>query len=183
MLNIQNYLINRDTLKIPFEKTLEDLKLLGIYTNVHPNYPELIQFSYDQIESPRNHEMVNECRGLILNKNENWDIVAFPFKRFFNYGETCAGPIYWDTARVQEKVDGTLIILYYYDKKWHVATRGSINASGKVGQWDFTFEELFWKTVPYDLIEEQCVPWSTFMFELVSKYNRVVCVYDESKSI
>jgi hypothetical protein len=161
---------------------------LGIYTNLHPQYPNLVQFSYDQIESPKDHPIVRECRGIILDSANNWNVVAYPFNRFFNYGEPCADKIDWSTARVQEKVDGSLIIMYYYDGKWHVATRGSIGASGTVGDWKkvdtdeaWTFKDLFWDAANFwltDRLEKlDFLRNFTLIFELTSPLNRIVCDY------
>lgn len=98
-LNTQQYLRSG--------KTPEDLKEeLGINFKRHTKYPNLISFKYNQIESPRNHPIVNECRGLILNEESNWDVVSFPFCRFFNAEEGHAAEIDWNTAVVQEKLDG-----------------------------------------------------------------------------
>ena len=160
----------------------------GIYTNHHPQYLNLIQFSYDQIESPKDHPIVRECRGIILDSCNNWNVVAYPFNRFFNYGEGYADEIDWTTARVQEKVDGSLIIMYHYDDKWHVATRGSIDASGTVGDWKkvgtdqpWTFKDLFWAAANFwltDRLEKlDHLNDFTLMFELTSPLNRIVCDY------
>jgi hypothetical protein len=46
---------------------------------------------------------------------------------------------------VYAKEDGSLCQLFWYDNKWNIATSGSPDASGNVGDWGFTFEELFWK--------------------------------------
>jgi hypothetical protein len=155
----------------------------GIYAKRHRFYPNLVQFSYDQIDSAkhRSEPFVLECRGLILNQDDDWNVVAYPFSRFFNYGEECAAAIDWSTARVQEKVDGSLMILYYYRNHWEVATKGSPDASGDVGDWGFTFRKLFWRSA-----EEwkggfcksgELNPDYTYMIELTSPWNRVVCDY------
>lgn len=192
VLNIQIYLKNRDALGIDIEKTFQDLKEgLGIYTNRHSVYPNLVQFSYDQIESDKRNIMVHECRGLILDSTDNWKVVAFPFKRFANYGEDWAANIDWNHARVQEKVDGSLIIMYFYDNKWHVATRGSANADGQVGDWKkygtdqpWVFRDLFWHSCEYWLkgltTDGILNPNHTYMYELTTPYNRVVCDYTKT---
>lgn len=47
-----------------------------------------------------------------------------PYKKFFNFGEDCAATIDWNTAKVQEKIDGSLISLYWYDDSWHISSTG-----------------------------------------------------------
>jgi hypothetical protein len=164
------------------EKSVEDLTAeLGIAVKQHPRYPELYHFSYDQLESPKDNAIVQECRGLILSSKHDWAVVAYPFKRFGNYGEQWAAPVDWTTARVQEKVDGSLLVMWWYDGRWNVSTKGSPDAGGQVGDWGMTFAELFWETLDRQELELQTTAaWNlnqTYLFELTSPYNRVVCSY------
>ena len=76
-----------------------------------------ILFKYSQIDSDPSLEIVKEARGLIL-EDGTWNIVAYPFKRFFNYGEPNAAAIDWTSARVQTKEDGSLIKVYFYNGEW-----------------------------------------------------------------
>ena len=171
-LNIQYFLRSK-----PIEDALKDLEELGVYAKKHPDYPELYQFNYDMIESSnhKNHPIVMECRGIILNSNKNWEVVAYPFNRFCNAGENFNYEIDWSTARIQEKFDGSLMIVYFYADKWQVATRNSPNACGNVGNYDFTFAELFWKTfMDLTYSSGKLIPCCTYMFELMSPFNRVV---------
>lgn len=174
-MKLQEYLrtgCTPDTLKV----------CLGIKNRRHPVYPNLIGFEYDQYESPKLDPIVRECRGTILDEAADWAVVARPFNRFFNHGEEGA-VVDWGTARVQEKLDGTLIIVYQYDGQWHVATRGSPNAAGCT--WDLTpdrpkdFASYFWETLrrATGLDDVQTVFYGngiTYLFELMGPLNRVV---------
>lgn len=145
----------------------------------HKKYPFLIGLKYSQIESPMDELLVRQCRGLILDESQEWRVVARPFDKFFNSGEHLAATIDWSSARVLEKLDGTLCILYHYDEGWHVATSGSVDASGKVGDLNITFKDLFWQTFT-DMgltVPAQIARNYTFMFELMTPYNKVVCNY------
>lgn len=159
------------------EQTLDSLKAnFGIRANRHSLYPQLVQLKYDMISSPMGHDLVRQCRGLILDEANDWVVVARPFDKFFNYGEVHADSIDWATARVQEKVDGSLIILYFYDNKWHAATSGMPDAGGDVNGFAMTFSDLFWNTFrAMDLeLPKHGMEDMTFMFELTSPQNRVV---------
>lgn len=149
----------------------------GISAKQSDRYPELYQFNYDQIDSYKVKEspIVRECRGLILSEDLRWEVIAYPFNRFFNYGESEAemNVFDWSNFDTYEKLDGSLIILYYYAGQWQIATRNSIHASGNVGNEPFTFEELVHRVVSKDFFEN-LMPLNTYMFELTSKYNRVV---------
>jgi len=161
---------------------LEDLTAnYGISCTRHNKYNNLILFKYDQINSPPAHPLVVNARGLILDENDNWRVICARFNRFFNYGEGHAAQIDWTTARVQEKVDGTLMTLYHYDGKWHVATSGMPDASGQCGDWQFSFAELFWKTFNEMGLS---VPKNTDYcpsFELTSQFNRVVVPHKDAR--
>ena len=129
-------------------KTLAELNAdLGIKATRHKTYPNLVLLKYDQIDSPQAHPIVVECRGLILDEANDWEVVCRPYDRFFNYGDGHASDIDWTTARVYEKLDGSLMMLYWYDEKWHVASSGTPDAGGQVNQeTGLTFADLFWKT-------------------------------------
>jgi hypothetical protein len=155
--------------------------LFGINVKQHPVYPELYHLSYDQLESPKGHPIVKECRGIILNSADNWAVVAYPFNRFCNYGETWGDTIDWTSVRVQEKVDGSMCILWNYKGTWNVSTKGSPDAGGTVGDFSFTFSELFWKTLKQYVsdLSDSFEPTFTYMFELTSRYNRVVVQHND----
>ena len=142
----------------------------------HGAYDNLVQLKYSQIESPMAEEVVQCCRGIILDEDNDWAVVAWPFNKFFNHGEALAAVIDWNTARVQEKLDGSLLLMYRYDNGWHVATTGVPDASGAVGCSGMTFAQLFWEAwekqqFRYPIGLDDCF---TFMFELTSPLNRVV---------
>jgi len=155
--------------------TLDELKVkYAINSTRHKVYPNLVLLKYNQIESPFSEPLVCEARGIILDEADDWRIVCLRFSKFFNYGEGYAAPTDWNTARVQEKVDGSLMTMYHYDNKWHVATSGMPDASGEVNGFPFTFADLFWKTFNEMGLT---LPKHTDIcpsFELTSQFNRVV---------
>jgi len=149
----------------------------------HPKYNNLVLFKYSQIDSPFADPMVRECRGVILDESKNWEVVARPFDKFFNYGEGHAATIDWATARVQEKLDGSLVTMYYYDGQWQIATSGTPDAGGQVGDFGILFRDLFWQVwndAGYELPHESYKDL-TFMFELMTPENRVVVRHQERK--
>jgi hypothetical protein len=162
--------------------TIEQLKeLYSIEAKWHPEYSNLVLLKYNQIESPFKEEIVRECRGIILDKKDNWRVICWSFKKFHNFGEPLADNIDWSIAEVQEKVDGSLIQMYWYNNRWNVATSGTPDASGLVGDYGETFAELFWKVVEEQgifgfLSTNHC--WS---FELCTALNRVVVNYNHPK--
>ncbi len=179
MLEIQKYL--EGSLLIPVvEAGLKDN--FGIKTVRHKKYPNLILFKYSQVDSPMKERIVQECRGIILDENDNWKIISRGPNKFFNVGEHLAAPIDWKTAVVQEKADGSYTCIYYYDDNWHVQTSGTPDASGEVGGLNITFAELFWqvfKEKGYKLPGNNLIG-CCFGFELMTKYNQVIVRHSEN---
>ncbi len=108
------------------EKTLVDFKLK------HREYENKVLIKYDQINSQMSLDEVQDSRGLILEKG-TWKIMSLPFRKFFNNGEGNASKINWDKAHVLEKLDGSMIQLYYDWNKdeWFGATTGTAEGEGE----------------------------------------------------
>ena len=148
---------------------------------------KLILFKYNQIDSDFNEEICCEARGLILEEG-TWKVVRFAFKKFFNLGEKFAAKIDWNTATSGEKLDGSLISVFFYDGQWRVSTNNTIDAFkaplNGVGPYK-NFGELFTSVMPLSFFEGEHFgkTWENlcFTFELVSPYNKVVIDYPETK--
>ena len=148
-----------------------------------------ILIKYNQCDSNFNEPLVRECRGIIL--DNILKPVCIPFFKFGNYGESYCPEIDWASARVQEKVDGSLIKVWFYNDEWRVSTNGTIDAyKSDLGQSIFsaldipykTFGGLFEKAkensgLDFDRLDKG----KTYMFELVSPYNKVVVPYKDIK--
>jgi tRNA splicing ligase len=152
----------------------------NIKANRHQKYPNLVCLKYSQIDSPMGEKVVQQSRGIIVDEANNWEIVSYSYDKFFNYGEPFAVNIDWNTATVYDKVDGSLMVLYYYDNTWQVQSSGTPDGSGEVYGFSFNFAQLFWQIwqeLDYQLPQETeyC-----FSFELLSKYNRIVVKYDNN---
>lgn len=142
---------------------------------------DYIMFKYNQIESDFSLPEVCEARGIIF-RESNWDCVCRPFIKFFNYGEPNAAKINWDNITITEKIDGSLMKLWYDNGKWHLSTNGTIDASKAVVNdiKHLTFADLFYEVFNIEIIDELDKN-STHMFELVSPENRVVIPYDKTE--
>ena len=153
---------------------------------------DYVLLKYNQIDSDFNQEICRECRGLIINKH-NFTPVALSFKKFFNIEEQCADSIDWDSVSVQEKVDGSKILVWYdgTHNSWRISTSGKLNAreaevNSPLLSKPITFEKLFelavW-TSGYTLTEFfGCLNYNKcYTFELVSPYNRIVVPYNTAR--
>lgn len=148
-------------------------------------FPNLICFKYDQRFSPMSEEAVQDARGIILDQREDWCVVSMSFRKFFNLEEGFAAEIDWETARIEEKLDGSLMSLYWYGGAWRVQSSGTADAGGWVVQdirntnHTLTYAELFWQTwemLGYRLPPEPGetgAPY-TFAFEMMTPQNRVI---------
>ena len=142
-----------------------------------------VLFKYNQIASDFNEEICKEARGLILDTQDNFRVVRYAFKKFFNVDEAFAAKLDWDTAVASEKIDGSIMSVWYARGKWHLSTNGTIDAfkaelSG-VGPYK-NFGELFESVLPLSNFAS-CKHNFCFTFELVSPYNKVVIDYPETK--
>lgn len=131
--------------------------------------------NYSQIDSPKNHPIVQECCGLCL-EIDTWRVVAKSFNRFFNYGEL---PEYhknfnFKSFSTQEKVDGSLLKLYYYNNEWRLQTRGSFAQGEIVNGANYTWYSLFF---PFFKNLDKLHKTITLVCEGVSPYNQVVRLY------
>lgn len=169
-----------------FWKKMETLTGLGVKVKRHPRLP-LLQFEYNMVEA-RGHfdnPIVTESRGIILSDSPSYPIVARPFDKFYNQGESRV-PDLVPPLTFEEKLDGTLAIYYHYGGQWHWATRGSPDASGEcldpLGRSYVakTFAQLFDEAAttfrhmdpPHNL---------TFLFEYTGPWNRIIVQYDEPR--
>lgn len=143
-----------------------------------------MQLKYSQVDSPMGNELVQECRGIIFDTTD-WRIVARPFNKFFNVQEGHAACIDWNTAKVQEKLDGSLMIVYFHEGLWRVASSGTPDAGGEVNNAPgTTFADLFWDTWNESgYLTRDLNPQLTYMFELMTKYNRVVVQHPKPRLV
>lgn len=145
-----------------------------------------IILNYSQIESDFSLRIVQECRGLILAKENNKYIsVCIPFFKFFNYGEKYASKINWNSAQVQEKIDGSLIKIWFYKNKMHISTNSMIDAfkaTIALPTNNFkTYGDLAKYCLDNDYKDKIFDINCTYMFELVSPYTRIVVPYKQIK--
>lgn len=150
---------------------------------------------YDMINSDFTQEMVDECRGIIIDKHTN-KAHALSFKKFFNIQEELHADIDWKTARVQEKVDGSKILYWYneYKNKWQVSTSGTLDAyKAKVNDSGITFGQLFDTALlnsinagitdfeKLHIFDEMLGKQYCYTFELVSPESRIVVPYKKTE--
>jgi len=133
------------------------------------------------------------------------EVLAWPMNRFYNAGDPAGADINWsdNKLRVYEKLDGTMIVLYWDPlyMKWFAATRSVAEADlpikldhMEIG--NMTFAELFFESLKQTRVANSGqMTWDaknienvihlnkelTYVFELTTPYNRVVVKYDEPR--
>lgn len=174
MSKLREFLLNGNT--------IEDLKEnYQVKFRRHYKYDNLVLFTYD-IGCSFNHPFQLECRGIILDQANDWNIVSRPYDKFFNLGESRAATIDWNTACVQEKLDGSMIQAYMYNGHWNIGTTGTPDANVPVGDFQYTFEQLFYQALEENkLALPELLEGYTLLFELCTEYNRIVVPYQGKK--
>lgn len=141
---------------------------------VHPSAPLSI-LNYTEKAQFENvwNDVTRRCRGLIV--HDDGTVIARPWAKFFNYGDTQCGPLDLSApVEVTDKLDGSLGILYPGPDGWTVATRGS-----------FTSDQALHATAVlrrrYDDFEPPA--GMTVLFEIVYPANRIVLDYGNTDDL
>ncbi len=113
-----------------------------------------------------------QCRGLVT--NSKGDIVARPFKKFFNYEEHSPDEIPNEDFIVYEKMDGSLGILFNYQNEWILATRGSFTSPQAIKG-----KEILDKNHDISSLRKD----NTFLFEIIYPENRIVVDYGQEEKL
>jgi len=146
-----------------------------VKVNKHPKH-DLYIYNYTQnaqFEKVWN-EVTLACRGLILDENDN--VVARPFPKFFNLGEMENQILPDTTFEVYDKMDGSLGILYWIDEVPFMASRGSFSSD----QSDKANEMLHGKyRNSWSLLDKA----KTYLFEIIYPENRIVLDYSAAEEL
>jgi len=171
-------------------KTLKDLEIEhGVFSHVQNGK---INLNYGMIEAKDSDPLSSQCRGLILDE-KTFDVIACPLFRFFNHGQGSVPEDFdWNSAVAESKLDGSMLNTYWHNDCWFVGTRGRPEADGNIDNGDLTFAILtntvIQKQFGLPNLNEfmnyyfsQEAQEHTFVFELTSPINRIVCKYNDFK--
>lgn len=157
------------------------------YNIIIKDYDDYILLKYNQLSSNFSLPIVRECRGAIFYKRADglYDCVCRAFDKFMNYGQDGADTIDWNSAIVEEKVDGSLIKLFYHNDEWHLATNGTADAFKAEATAKKSYGDIFIEALGnskraqelYNFLDKDY----TYMFELVSPETQLVVSYPETK--
>jgi len=146
----------------------------------------LILLKYNQFDSDFANKIVQECRGIILEK-DTWNIVCHPYHKFFNMGESNAYKLIdLNDAHVFEKADGSIIKVYHYDNEWRVATNGTIDADLASNNDEISFKTLFFDVISEDEFINLTNGFdtkNTYLFEIIHPAIQIVVDYENKKEL
>lgn len=160
-----------------------------VRAQVHPNYPELFILNYTELAQFGRiwDGVTNVCRGLIVKKENDWDtaeLVARAFNKFHNLNTDYAPETLEENLpstngvpeipQVTEKLDGSLGIIYFYDDRHWVATRGSFDS--EQARWATTY--LREHVRDNNLLQQPFPEGWTPVCEIIYAANRIVVTYD-----
>ena len=158
-----------------------DIKILNDYLERgllekkdHPSLPiSIYNYSRECQFNKMWDEVTLNMRGTIIDKEGN--VVALAFKKFFNYEEIKDQiPTKGDYVYVQDKMDGSLGILFYYDDEWHLATKGSFTSDqAKKGM----------EILKSKYILDSFITHVTYLVEIVYPQNRIVVDYGNKENV
>ena len=173
------------------ENWVEELSALGVRVKRDHN---LAILSY-QPGCDFGLPIVRECRGIIVN-TDTFEVCCRGFDKFFNSYEYYADKIDWSHCRVEEKIDGSIVKLWFRKSQvvldwltqepqgqWCWATNSCIKASeAPVSNTPYSFLDLIQKAVNWhDIDFEKLDKNKTYIFELVSQFNQIVIKYPFTK--
>ncbi len=135
MLEIQRFIRKQSNIEEANSMLEDSLNLIiSKSTLAFPNGDEetVYIYNYHQWKTPYRSTIGKEARGLILNKLSN--VISFSFERFPSYKQDSEADeeFHWDSAYLEEKLDGSLVVIYSYRGQHFVQTRGLIDASGEI---------------------------------------------------
>jgi RNA ligase len=117
------------------------------------------------------------ARGLVLDI-PNKEVVALPFEKFYNQGDEhelnglelgdfCKGGFF-------EKMDGSCVIIYFYNGEWCVNTRGSFDSDQAIKG-----KELLDSQIDTQLLMKGV----TYICEVIYKDNKIVVNYGDREGL
>lgn len=142
-----------------------------LYKQVHPTLSLMILNYSDKTQYERFWNQITlKCRGLILDFDYN--IVAEPFGKFFNIEEIEELPS--ENYCIEEKLDGSLGIAFYYQNQWIFSSRGSFTSDQATKGF-----QLFNKFKYNEILDIE----NTYCFEIIYPENQIVIPYKTERLV
>jgi RNA ligase len=168
----------------PMDELAELMEQKFVREVEHPHEPlRLLNYTDRAQVNPQafvDYPALNHCRGLIWN-TDTGEIVARPFRKFWNHGQSGADQIALDEAvYTLDKLDGSLGIMYRQPNSGTlaIATRGSFTSDQALHATRLLQTKYDDLSGPEDPREKyHPADDETFLFEIVYPKNRIVVDY------
>ena len=155
-----------------------DMEVLGHYQKQgllrcqkHPSLPLRIWNYTDAVQLARKwDEVTSVCRGLVT--HESGLVVARSFRKFHNLEENLHNPT--DDYVVFEKLDGSLIVMFWYEGQWRVTSRGSFTSVQAS-----TAEGMIRDMYDVGHLDKSL----SYVFEVIYSQNRIVIDYGARREL
>lgn len=138
----ENQITDYNILKSILESTPYNLKIKE--DNEIPN----LFLIHSQDNSDFNLKIVNECNGIILDKN-TFKIICYTFNKCIDSNAIDVN-LNYDNLYYETALEGTLIRLYFYNDIWNLSTKKTINASKSKWLSNKSYSELFYESFTND---------------------------------
>ena len=144
-----------------------------VVKNNHPTLPISIwNYSRKCQYDNKWDEITKQCRGLILDQEGN--VIAKGFDKFFNIEEHKPDEIPNEPFEVFEKLDGSLGILFWYEGKWILTSKGSFTSEQAIKGKEILDSKYNVHPIPKGY---------TTLVEILFPQNRIVCDYGDDESL
>ena len=131
-------------------------------------YSHQAQYKYVWNQYPE----LKQVRGHVYDAQGH--IVARPFDKFFNWQEDLCEIDWSKPYEVYEKLDGFLLIVYFYNGSWRINSSGAFSSEHSKWAISFILTDEFKKVADRTI---------TYCFEGLTSQNRIVLEYPEDKVI
>lgn len=152
-----------------FNETKKKLEGLNLVVKEYLD-KDLYLVKYDKNKCDMKNKDVLRCRGLIARISDN-KLVCMPPSKSLIFDEN----IEWNSVRVEDFIDGTMISVFYHNDEWMISTRSTIGAQCKWSSNKY-FKELFEesnKNINFDLLDKKLF----YTFVLIHPENIIVTKY------
>lgn len=142
-----------------------------VVKNDHPTLPlSIYNYSRTTQYEGKWDDITKSCRGLILDRDGN--VIAKSFNKFFNLEEHKSEEIPNEEFEVYEKLDGSLGILFWYQGKWILASKGSFVSDQAIKGRNILNSKYNVEPIPKGY---------TTLVEIIYPENRIVCNYGDDE--
>jgi len=167
---------------LPDSNILKRLVKAGkIREKVHPNYAGLAIYKYRggfNFFTDEDAHWVQWCRGLVYDHNAD-QVVCCPMPKFHNHYRYSRDMLEDLTAdnnySVSRKIDGSCVLVWYYDEKWHTSTLFSFDSEQAKAA-----ERLLGTLHDMNKVLKKN---RTHIFEVVYPQNRIILNYGDEESM